>query len=123
MADDEAAALARLRIAFERAAREQRFGLAASWRTVRESVRAARDVHLPLAFGVLSARCGPNVPVPIIDYPEFVTRMRSVIGRHVQLGFCERMLFGGWARNPHPRTDETRPSVSRWFKPVLGPAA
>ena len=95
-----------------------------AWSTALACVRSARDSQVPRAFNAINAQCAVNVPFPVLEYPEFVARMGSVIERHGNLGTPERVLFRTWAarpRLPAPKRDAKR--APAWFKPVLQAAA
>jgi hypothetical protein len=123
MAQEESQSFAYFRAAFERRARVERVGFAATWRTTLACVRCARDTHVRLAFDVLVAQCGPNVPFPALDYLEFVRRMKSVVERHARLGLAERLLFWPWNKIPVVPVTECAQPVATSFRPVLAKAA
>jgi hypothetical protein len=124
MAQSEAESLARFRGAYEARVRMQRFGFTAAWRSVRACVRAARDMHVQLAFRAISTECGANMPFPVSSYDEFLRRMRSIIQRHGAIGIQERVLLGGWMR-PSARIRAETPAhrVPDWFKPLFAATA
>jgi hypothetical protein len=87
-------------------------------------MRTARDLHLAMAFRALGAHCRAQVPFPVLDYPEFLTRMRAVIECHAGLGTRERILLRTWKNRPRIiKRQETQARVSRDFRPVLQAAA
>ena len=120
MAQEEAQSFSHFRTLYDTRLKAQGFGCAAAWSTALACVRSARDSQLPRAFNAISAQCAVNVPFPVLEYPEFVARMGSVIERHGNLGTPERVLFRTWAarpRLPAPKRDAKR--APGWFKPVL----
>jgi hypothetical protein len=123
IARDEALAFERFRAAYERRARVQRLGIVASWRTLTACMRTGRDLHLAGVFSVIGDHCEKHVPFPVIDYSEFLDRMRSVIGRHGRMSAAECLLFRPWKGRPRrvPRETVRAPSVA--FRPVLRAAA
>ena len=124
MAQEEAVWFGHFRAAFERRARIQRFGVISTWRTVAACMRTGRDLHLASAFRAISAQCGAQVPFPVIDYGEFLTRMRSVIERHGNLGTPQRILFRSWkGRARIARVEQPQQRAAGYFRPVLQAAA
>lgn len=124
MAHSEAESFARFRGAYEARVRAQRFGFVTAWRTVRGCVRAARDVHVQLAFRAISSQCGANMPVPVLSYDEFLRRMRDIIQRHGAIGILERVLLGGWKRaSARIRVEAPKHRVPDWFKPLFAATA
>ncbi|MGZ8262535.1 MAG: hypothetical protein ACXW2I_00160 [Burkholderiales bacterium] len=120
--EEEAPTLSRFRGVYEQHARSERLGLAGAWRAARALVRTTRDVQLPFAFTCLATHWRPNAPIAQMSYRDFLRRMRSMIRRHSQLGFAERVLFAGWGRRPRLRTQQRGSAAPAWFKPVLRPA-
>jgi hypothetical protein len=124
MAHEETLSFGHFRAAYERRARVQRLGLVAAWRATQACMRAAKDLHLATAFRAITAQCGPNVPFPIIDYAEFLRRMRAVIERHGNLGTAERILLRTWkSRARLPKMQQSQPRAAASFRPVLKAAA
>lgn len=124
MAQSEAGSFTELRGAYERRACMQRFGFAAAWRTALGCIRTARDTHVQLAFRAISAQCGAHVPFPILQYGEFIARMRPVIERYGDLGTPERVLLRPWKKRPlRIRIEEKKHCVPDWFKPFFKEAA
>ena len=121
---DEALAFDRFRAAYERRVRVDRVGIIAAWRTRTACMRTGRDLHLASVFKVIGDHCEKNVPFPVIDYSEFLDRMRSVVARHGRLSTAERLLFRPWTGRPRLVPNEAPiggPSVA--FRPVLRAAA
>jgi hypothetical protein len=124
IAHEEALSFPHFRAAYERRARIQGFGLFAAWRATQAYMRSARDLHLATAFRTIRAQCGPNVPFPVMDYAEFLTRMRAVVERHGDLGTVERMLLRPWKSRPcMPNIPESQPRAAACFRPVFKVAA
>jgi hypothetical protein len=124
MAREEALSFGHFRTAYERRARAQRFGVISAWRTASACMRGARDLHLAVAFRALGAQCRAQVPFPVLEYPEFLTRMRAVIECHAGLGTAERILLRTWKSRPRIiKRQETEAGISRNFRPVLRAAA
>jgi hypothetical protein len=124
IAREEALSFGHFRAAYERCARAQRFGLISAWRTAAACMRSARDLHLALAFRALGAHCRAQVPFPVLDYPEFLIRMRAVIECHGHLGAAERILLRTWKNRPRMmKRQETQARISPNFRPVLQAAA
>jgi hypothetical protein len=124
MAHEEALSFPHFRAAYERRARFQRFGLFAAWRAMQANMRTARDLHLATAFRTIRGQCGPNVPFPVMDYAEFLRRMRAVIERHGGLGTVERILLRTWKSRPCvPNIPESQPRAAACFRPVFKAAA
>lgn len=123
MAREEALSFSQFRSLYERRLRTQGLNCAAAWTTALGCVRAARDSHVPRAFDAINAQCPAQAPFPILEYPEFLTRMGAVIERHGDLGTPERILFRTWKARPRVRID----SAPRWgrmrFSPIFRPAA
>ncbi|MGZ5137927.1 MAG: hypothetical protein ACXWCX_09000, partial [Burkholderiales bacterium] len=93
-------------------------------RTASACMRGARDLHLAVAFRAVGAQCRAQVPFPVLDYPEFLIRMRAVIECHAELGTAERILLRTWKSRPRIiKRQETQARVSRNFRPVLRAAA
>jgi hypothetical protein len=87
-------------------------------------MRTAKDLHLGLAFRAIGAHCAPHVPFPVLDYSEFLMRMKSVVERHGNLGTGERVLFGAWKSRPRTtRIAQPQARVAVCFRPVLQAAA
>jgi hypothetical protein len=119
-AREEALAFARIRASYEARVRVQRLGLVSAWRVASACMRGARDLHLALVFKAIAAHVGAQAPFPVLEYAEFVGRMRSVIERHAQLGAAERILLRTWKQRPRiAATDRAQPRTSKWFRPVL----
>jgi hypothetical protein len=124
IAREEAAWFTFFRTAYDVAARAQRFGVVAAWRSARACVCIGRDTHLPLVFCAISAQCGARVPFPVLRYSEFLRRMRPVIQRYANPGSPERLLFRPW--NGRPRVAKVHEQQHRhpdWFKPLFKAAA
>jgi hypothetical protein len=124
MAHEEALSFAHFRAAYERRARLQRFGVFAAWRATQAYMRTAKELHLATAFRATRAQCGPNVPFPVMDYVEFLRRMRAVIERHGDLGTAERILLRTWKSRPRlPNIPQAQPGTAACFRPVFKAAA
>jgi hypothetical protein len=78
---------------------------------------------VPRAFNAVNAQCIANVPFPVLEYPEFLTRMGAVIERHGHLGTPERVLFRAWKSRPRIQLAKPQQRAPTWFKPVLRAAA
>lgn len=120
---EEAASFAQFRALYDRRLRVQGFGCASAWTTALKCVRAARDSHVPRAFYAIQAHCAAHVPFPVLDYPEFVARMRAVIERHGSLGRPERVIFRAWKSDPRVRFADEATPLATAFQPVLKAAA
>lgn len=101
-AADHAGCFGFFRSFHERCARRRRVGFAAACRTVLETTRAVRDVHVAAAFQPLAASWYGTPTVTELGYQEFVTRMAGLIKRHAELGRLERLLFSPWMRRATP---------------------
>jgi len=123
MAEEEALSFSHFRTLYDRRLRSQGLGCAAAWGTALACARAARDSQVPRAFNAINAQCAAHVPFPVLEYPEFVQRMGSVIERHGNLGTPERILFRTWKARPRIRTEKVQPRPSGWFTPVFKTAA
>lgn len=123
MAEEEALSFSHFRGLYDRRLRTQGLGCAAAWTTALGCVRAARDIQVPRAFSAINAQCAQHVPFPVLEYPEFVTRMGSVIERHGNLGTPERILFRTWKGRIRVRPEKAQQRTSAWFTPVLKNAA
>jgi hypothetical protein len=119
MAEEEASSFSHFRNLYDRRLRSQGFGCASAWSTALACVRTARDSQVPRAFKAINTQCAAHVPFPILEYPEFVTRMGSVIERHGNLGTPERILFRTWKARPRVRAEQPQQRASAWFTPVL----
>jgi hypothetical protein len=123
-APEEALAFSRIRAAYDARVRVQRFGLVSAWRTASACMRSARDLHLAVVFKAITAHVGAQAPFPVLEYVEFVSRMRSVIERHGELGSAERILLRTWKKRPRiAQTHSAQACPSKWFRPVLQSAA
>ena len=120
---EEAESFAQFRGLYDRRLRVQGFGCASAWTTALSCVRAARDSQVPQAFHAISAHCAAHVPFPVLEYPEFVQRMGSVIERHGNLGTPERVLFRTWKARPRVRLPQETPYRPAQFKPLYKAAA
>ena len=123
MAEEEALAFSHFRNVYDRRLKAQGFGCTAAWTTAFACARTARDNQVPRAFNAINTQCAPNVPFPVLEYPEFLTRMGSVIERHANLGTPERVLFRTWKARPRVRVEKPQPRAPGWFRPVLQAAA
>jgi hypothetical protein len=123
MASEEASFFSHFRNVYDRRLRDQGFGCATAWTTALGCVRAARDIQVPRAFAAISAQCAAHVPFPVLEYPEFVSRMTSVIERHGNLGTPERVLLRTWKKAPPVRVKKVQQRSPSWFTPVLKAAA
>jgi hypothetical protein len=123
MAGEEASSFSHFRNVYDRRLRDQGFGCTAAWTTALACVRTARDNQVPRAFHAISAQCSAHVPFPVLEYPEFVARMGSVIERHGNLGTPERVLLRTWKKAPKIRVAQAQQSRPGWFKPVFQAAA
>jgi hypothetical protein len=120
MATEEALCFPHFRQLYDRRLRSQGLNCAAAWMTALACVRAARDAQVPRAFNAINAHCPAQAPFPVLDYPEFLTRMGAVIERHGDLGAPERMLFRTWKARPRVRVEDgAEPRRAAWFRPVL----
>ena len=123
MAEEEALSFGQFRNLYDRRLRVQGFGCTAAWSTALACVRTARDTQVPRAFDAINSQCAAHVPFPVLDYPEFMMRMGSVIERHGNLGTPERVLFRTWKGRPRARVKQTQHRAPAWFKPVFQAAA
>ena len=123
MAEEEALSFSHFRGLYDRRLRTQGLGCAAAWTTALACVRSARDFQVPRAFSAINAQCAPHVPFPVLEYPEFMTRMGSVIERHGNLGTPERILFRTWSKRPRVRAEKPQQRAPSWFTPVFKAAA
>lgn len=123
IAQEEAASFDHFRAIYDRELGSRGFGCADAWTTALACVRTARDEQVPRAFSAIRAQCAAHVPFPVLEYPEFVSRMGSVIERHGDLGFPERVLLRTWKRAAPALAQNGRRRVPGWFKPVLPRAA
>ena len=90
------------RVLFERCKRNERLGIAATWRTVIAASRCARDHDVASAFQVLSRNWNGAPTVPGMGYSEYRERMVQSIQRHAALGPVERLLFRPWLERGRP---------------------
>jgi hypothetical protein len=123
IAHEEALSFDHFRRMYDRELGARGFGCTDAWTTALACVRAARDEQVPRAFSAIRAQCAAHVPFPVLEYPEFVFRMVSVIERHGDLGFPERVLLRTWKRAAPGLVQNGRRRVPGWFKPVLPRAA
>ena len=123
IAYEEASSFGEFRALYDRRLRSQGFACATAWTTAFSCVRAARDTQVPRAFNAINAQCAPHVPFPVLDYPDFVGRMGSVIERHANLGTPERILFRTWKARPRLPSAGAGTNASRTFTPVIKVAA
>ena len=123
MAEEEALAFSHFRNVYDRRLKSQGLGCATAWTTAMACTRSARDSLVPRAFNAINAQCIANVPFPVLEYPEFLTRMGAVIERHGHLGTPERVLFRAWKSRPRIQLAKPQQRAPTWFKPVLGAAA
>ena len=123
IATEEASFFGHFRNLYDRRLRAQGFGCAAAWTTALACVRTARDNQVPRAFKAINAQCAAHVPFPILEYPEFVARMGSVIERHGNLGTPERVLLRTWKKPQQVRIEKVQQRAPSWFRPVLQNAA
>lgn len=123
MAREEASSFSHFRNLYDRRLRDQGFGCTAAWTTALACVRTARDNQVPRAFHAINAQCSAHVPFPVLEYPEFVARMGSVIERHGNLGTPERVLLRTWKKPTKIRIDQTQQRGPAGFRPVLRAAA
>ena len=119
MADEEAQSFSHFRTLYDMRLKAQGFGCTTAWRTALACARSARDSQVPRAFNAINAQCAVNVPFPVLEYPEFVARMGSVIERHGNLGFPERVLFRTWKAQPRVAVVKSEQRAPAWFNPVL----
>ena len=103
IAEEEAVYFGHFRSLYDQRLRVQGLGCTAAWTTALACVRTTRDSQVPRAFSAINAQCAAHTPFPQLEYPEFVTRMGSVIERHGNLGTPERVLFRTWKARPHVR--------------------
>lgn len=101
-AGDHADCFERFRSYYERLARSRRAGFTATCRTVRETMRAVRDVDVAAAFQPLAANWYGTPTVTGLAYHDFLKRMAQLIRRHAELGCLERLLFSPWLRRAMP---------------------
>jgi hypothetical protein len=121
---EETRSFRQFRTACVRCRRFHPLGLIASWCTAVACVRATRDTYVPLAFRALSSQCGPHVPFEVLEYRDFVSRMRRIVERHGNVGTPERILFRSWMRRPRlARIKQKRQQTPDWFKPMFKAAA
>ena len=123
MAEEDALSFSQFRGVYDRRLRVQGFGCTAAWTTALACVRSARDNQVPRAFDAISSQCAAHVPFPVLEYPEFVSRMSAVIERHGDLGTPERVLLRTWKRYPRVRTEHAPRRSPAGFKPVFQAAA
>lgn len=123
IAHEEALSFNQFRNLYDRRLKAQGFGCTAAWITALGCVRSARDGYVPRAFNAINAQCAIQVPFPVLEYPEFVSRMGAVIARHGNLGTPERMLFRPWKAEPRLPAPKGEQRVLPWFRPVLKAAA
>ena len=121
MAEEDAWSFGQFRGVYDRRLRAQGFGCTDAWTTALACVRSARDSQVPRAFKAISAQCAAHVPFPILEYPEFVSRMSAVIERHGDLGTPQRVMLRTWKKQAHTRVETARRGPM-WFKPVFQPA-
>jgi hypothetical protein len=123
MAQEDTLSFAQFRSVYDRRLRVQGFGCTEAWTTALACVRSVRDSQVPRAFDAINSQCAAHVPFPVLEYPEFVSRMTSVIERHGNLGTPERVLLRTWRKQTRaPRRDVQRPRPA-WFRPVFHAAA
>lgn len=124
IAGEEAVSFGHFRSLYDQRLRVQGLGCTAAWATALACVRTTRDSQVPRAFSAINAQCAAHTPFPLLEYPEFVSRMGSVIERHGNLGTPERVLFRTWKARPrmrsHPLPEQRAPGR---FTPVLKAAA
>ena len=123
MAQEEALSFSQFRQLYDRRLRTQGLTCPAAWTTALGCVRTARDSHVPRAFNAINAQCATHVPFPVLEYPEFLTRMGAVIERHGDLGTPERILFRTWRARPRVRVEAPEQRGPTWFKPIFRTAA
>lgn len=123
IAQEEALSFNHFRDLYDRRLKAQGFGCGAAWTTALGCVRSARDGHVPRAFNAINAQCAVQVPFPVLEYPEFVSRMGAVIERHGNLGTPERLLFRAWKAHPRLPAPNGEQRALPWFRPVLKAAA
>jgi hypothetical protein len=123
MAREEASSFSHFRNVYDRRLRDQGFGCTAAWTTALACVRTARDSQVPRAFHAITSQCSAHVPFPVLEYPEFVARMGSVIERHGNLGTPERVVLRAWKKAPKIRIEQARQRGPASFTPVLRAAA
>lgn len=116
-------AFSHFRSALDDAMRADRIGAFGAWQTLRANVRAARDVRVRNAYQAISVHCAQNVPFPVLDYPEFLQRMRDVITRCARPRWPERLVLNPWACAVRAGVQPARPAPAKWFRPVLSRAA
>lgn len=120
IAEEEASSFAHFRALYDRRLRVQGLGCTAAWATALACARTTRDSQVPRAFSAINAQCAVHTPFPLLEYPEFLTRMGSVIERHGNLGTPERVLFRTWKARPRlPPTRALEPRGPGRFTPVL----
>ena len=81
---------------FEHCKRDERVGLAATWRTAIAAIRSARDDDVAAAFEPLDRNWTGAPVAPDLGYREFRDRMAQFVQRHAALGAIERLLFRPW---------------------------
>jgi hypothetical protein len=123
IAREEALSFDYFRRIYDRELGSRGFGCTDAWTTALACVRAARDEQVPRAFSAIRTQCAAHVPFPVLEYPEFVSRMGAVIERHGDLGFPERVLLRTWKRAAAAIVQNGGRRVPGWFKPVLPRAA
>jgi hypothetical protein len=124
MAEEEALSFGHFRSLYDRRLRVQGLGCTAAWTTALACVRTSRDSQVPRAFNAINAQCAAHTPFPLLEYPEFVARMGSVIERHANLGTPERVLFRTWKARPRLRlAPAAEQRTFGRFTPVLKAAA
>lgn len=124
IAQEEALSFGQFRSLYDQRLRVQGLGCTAAWATALACVRTTRDTQVPRAFSAINAQCVVNTPFPLLEYPEFITRMGAVIERHGALGAPERVLFRTWKAKPRVRSvAPPEPRARGRFTPVLGAAA
>ena len=119
VAEEEATSFSHFRNLYDRRLRVQGLGCTAAWTTALACARTARDSQIPRAFDAINAQCGAHAPFPVLEYPEFVARMGSVIERHGNLGTPERVLFRTWKARPQVRAKRVEARAPAGFTPVL----
>jgi hypothetical protein len=101
------------RALFERCKQFERVGITATWRTIVDVSRCARDHDVAIALSSLDRNWNGSSIVPELGYSEYRERMAQLIKRHAALGPVERLLFHPWFERiraaPAPQQPSARP--------------
>ena len=123
IAQEEAESFRHFRTLYDRRLRVQGFTCVSAWATALGCVRTARDTQVPRAFNAINSQCAPHVPFPVLDYPEFLRRITSVIERHGNLGTPEWIVFRTWKARPRARIEKPEQRPRAWASGGLTSAA